>query len=67
MSRVGSVTIWLNRLKAGESRDTAVSHLWERYFAELVHRASRIPEGTEDARRCGGHRGLGVRVFRPVR
>ena len=39
MSGPGSVTIWLDRLKAGEGRDEAVSRLWERYFLRLVGRA----------------------------
>lgn len=34
-----SVTLWLNRLKAGENRDEAVAYLWTRYFTQLVHQA----------------------------
>lgn len=32
----GSVTVWLDRLKAGEQRDEAVAKLWGRYFGRLV-------------------------------
>src|SRR4051794_13628801 len=38
MSGPGSVTVWLDRLKAGD-RDEAVARLWERYFGQLVARA----------------------------
>jgi DNA-directed RNA polymerase specialized sigma24 family protein len=36
MSDPGSVTVWLDRLKAGEGRDEAVARLWERYFERLA-------------------------------
>jgi DNA-directed RNA polymerase specialized sigma24 family protein len=39
MSDQGSVTVWLDRLKAGEERDEAVAQLWARYFTRLVNRA----------------------------
>lgn len=38
MSDGGSVTFWLENLKAGD-RDEAVAKLWERYFEHLVKRA----------------------------
>ena len=34
MSSEGSVTVWLNELKAGD--DIAAQQLWNRYFARLV-------------------------------
>ncbi|MBA4192266.1 MAG: RNA polymerase subunit sigma-70 [Planctomycetaceae bacterium] len=34
-----SVTVWLDQLKAGKSRDEAVAQLWKRYFAQLVNQA----------------------------
>ncbi|HSQ56866.1 MAG TPA: ECF-type sigma factor, partial [Gemmata sp.] len=49
MSGMGSVTLWLNRLKAGETRDEAVTRLWERYFADLVHQAQRHLRGRRRA------------------
>jgi DNA-directed RNA polymerase specialized sigma24 family protein len=39
MSGQGSVTVWLDRLRAGEGRDEAVARLWEKYFARLVAQA----------------------------
>jgi DNA-directed RNA polymerase specialized sigma24 family protein len=39
MNGPGSVTVWLDRLKAGEGRDEAVARLWERFFARLVSQA----------------------------
>jgi DNA-directed RNA polymerase specialized sigma24 family protein len=39
MAAGGSVTAWLERLKAGEQRNEAVSQLWGRYFARLVAQA----------------------------
>jgi RNA polymerase sigma factor (sigma-70 family) len=35
----GSVTRWIGDLKAGDDPDGAASHLWHRYFAELVRLA----------------------------
>jgi DNA-directed RNA polymerase specialized sigma24 family protein len=54
MGELGSVTIWLNRLKSGEERDEAVSRLWGRYFTQLVTRArerlrSRVTDGEDVA------------------
>ena len=45
MTEPGSVTFWLDRLKAGEGRDEAVAELWRRYFAELARRAERHLRG----------------------
>lgn len=39
MSGPGSVTVWLDRLKAGGDRDAAMGELWGRYFRDLVRRA----------------------------
>ena len=39
MTSCGSVTTWLNQLKAGD--DEAAQQLWQRYFARLVDLASR--------------------------
>jgi len=39
MSGPGSVTVWLDQLKAGANRDEAVAELWERYFSRLVNQA----------------------------
>jgi len=39
MNELGSVTTWLERLKAGERREEAVERLWHRYFADLVTKA----------------------------
>jgi DNA-directed RNA polymerase specialized sigma24 family protein len=39
MNDQGSVTIWLDCLKAGKKRDEAVAQLWARYFTRLVNRA----------------------------
>jgi DNA-directed RNA polymerase specialized sigma24 family protein len=41
VSETTSVTIWLERLKAGQ-RDEATRHLWEAYFAQLVRRAQAL-------------------------
>lgn len=40
MSEPGSVTVWLDRLKAGD-RGEAVERLWAAYFARLVAMAGR--------------------------
>jgi len=40
MSEPGSVTVWLDRLKAGD-RSEAVRRLWQAYFARLVGLARR--------------------------
>ena len=45
MTSSHSVTVWLDRLKAGADRDEAVTRLWERYFAQLVRHARRHLEG----------------------
>lgn len=37
MSTDGSVTHWLDQLRAGDH--AAAQHLWERYFGRLVHLA----------------------------
>lgn len=41
MNGPGSVTVWLDQLKAGKSRDEAVTQLWKRYFARLVDQARK--------------------------
>jgi RNA polymerase sigma factor (sigma-70 family) len=43
---LGSVTVWLARLKAGDSE--AVQPLWERYFQRLVALARRRGAGLRD-------------------
>jgi DNA-directed RNA polymerase specialized sigma24 family protein len=44
MSEPGSVTVWLDRLKAGD-RDAAVRKLWGVYFGRLVQLARRHLRG----------------------
>ncbi|MBA4192252.1 MAG: RNA polymerase subunit sigma-70 [Planctomycetaceae bacterium] len=41
MNGPGSVTVWLDQLKAGKTRDEAVAQLWKRYFTQLVDQARR--------------------------
>jgi DNA-directed RNA polymerase specialized sigma24 family protein len=41
MTGPGSVTVWLDHLKASRNRDEAVGRLWERYFTQLVEHARR--------------------------
>lgn len=41
MTGPGSVTVWLDHLKAGRNRDEVVGQLWERYFTQLVEHARR--------------------------
>src|SRR5437016_2070667 len=52
MSSLGSVTFWINRLKAGE-RDAASQRLWEGHFEKLVRQArarlGNSPGRSEDA------------------
>lgn len=49
MSGPGSVTLWLDRLKAGEDRDEAVNRLWKRYFTQLVGQACNHLRGRRAA------------------
>lgn len=50
MSHIGSVTCWINQLKAGQRE--AAQPLWERYFEKLVTRArdklAGLPRGPAD-------------------
>lgn len=52
MSSDGSVTFWINRLKAGD-RDAASQQLWEGYFEKLVRQArtrlAGLPGRSKDA------------------
>jgi len=41
MTEPGSVTVWLEHLKAGKGRDAAVEQLWKRYFQQLVDQAHK--------------------------
>jgi RNA polymerase sigma factor (sigma-70 family) len=45
-----SVTLWLDRLKAGDSE--AAERIWKRYFSQVVHLARRkmrgVPRGASD-------------------
>ena len=45
MTTLGSVSFWLDRLKAGEARDEAVAQLWRRYFTQLVRQAEHRLKG----------------------
>ena len=47
MDAQGSITVWISRLKAGES--AAVHPLWEAYFARLVQQARRKLAGRVSA------------------
>lgn len=48
----GSITVWVNSLKAGREVDAATRALWERYFANLVRlahaRLSKAGRGLAD-------------------
>jgi hypothetical protein len=43
MNAEGSVTLWLQRLGAGEQ--AALQHLWERYFTRLLEVARKRLRG----------------------
>jgi RNA polymerase sigma factor (sigma-70 family) len=45
MHELGSVTVWLNRLKDGNDRDEVVARLWQRYFASLLCEAQKHLRG----------------------
>ena len=47
MSPCGSVTVWIERLKAGDS--AAAEQIWERYFRRLVELARRRLQGAPRA------------------
>lgn len=49
MSGPGSVTVWLERLKAGGGRDEVVDRLWKRYFDRLVRQAQHHLRGRRAA------------------
>ena len=49
MTSAGSVTYWINQLKAGNS--DAAQHLWERYFLQLVRLARKKLQGDNTGRK----------------
>jgi DNA-directed RNA polymerase specialized sigma24 family protein len=59
MSSAGSVTHWIDRLKAGDA--AAAQPLWERYFRRLVGLARKILQGAP--RRAADEEDVALSVF----